>query len=230
MSDAIVVELRYYKQEGMGHVQSTVLGPKEVPSQPCPARAEKQDWCLQWVAWMWRRMGKSRLGLWTKGISEQGGKKGARWNEAERDSAKVPQREPKLNKQFCLHSIASFCFFNTIGSKQPCVMPFSSAPPRKGEDLMKRLHDRGMWEYDEDFPKDEEEPLGYSGFEWLLTCYKWLLLTLIEKSLPFHPEYILKISSKNSLRQTSKPHWSHNPARRSTTLLGLPPRSAARHR
>ena len=32
---------------------------------------------------------------------------------------------------------------------------------------MKRLHDRGMWEYDEDFPKDEEEPLGYSGFEWI---------------------------------------------------------------
>lgn len=33
------------------------------------------------------------------------------------------------------------------------------AQPRKGEDLMKRLREKGMWEWDEDFPKDEEESL-----------------------------------------------------------------------
>ena len=31
-------------------------------------------------------------------------------------------------------------------------------PSPKGEDLCKRLRERGLWEWDEDFPQDEEEP------------------------------------------------------------------------
>ena len=35
--------------------------------------------------------------------------------------------------------------------------------PRKGEALMERLKARSMWEWDEDFPNDEDEIYYYVG-------------------------------------------------------------------